>query len=137
MPRLRRAAAITADRSILARLQPHKELICSDTEKDVRSGGVPAESGIKTHRIAGQKPVHNRCDQYAGRAQKQMHAVGHKGPRMTGCNRLLQQTRELLDKVLTTLVFFKYRLAFEPSNDDMMQVTGSIFANQIEMRYLQ
>ena len=81
--------------------------------------------------------MHNRCDQYAGRAQKQMHAVGHKGPRMTGCNRLLQQTRELLDKVLTTLVFFKYRLAFEPSNDDMMQVTGSIFANQIEMRYLQ
>jgi len=56
---------------------------------------------------------------------------------MTGCNRLLQQTRELLDKVLPTLVFFKYRLAFDPSNDDMMQVTGSIFANQIEMRYLQ
>ena len=44
---------------------------------------------------------------------------------------LLQQTREPLDKILPVRVIFKYRFAFDPSNDDMMQGAGGIYARQI------
>ena len=52
---------------------------------------------------------------------------------------LLQQTRESLDKILQVRVTFKYRFAFDPSNDHMMQDAGGIYASParhvIEIRY--
>jgi hypothetical protein len=42
---------------------------------------------------------------------------------------LLQQTREPLDKILPVPVIFKYGFAFDPSNDDMMQVAGGIYSS--------
>jgi hypothetical protein len=53
-----------------------------------------------------------------------MHVFGYQGPCITGCSRLLQQTREFRDKNLPVRVIFKYRFAFDSSNDDMMQDAG-------------
>ena len=53
---------------------------------------------------------------------------------------LLKQLREPFDKILAVRVIFKYRFAFDPSNDDMLQVAGGIYASSarhvIEIRYL-
>ena len=75
--------------------------------------------------IAGQKPAHDRCDRNAARAQKQIHVVGHKNPSITGCSRLVQQTREPLAKILPVRVIFEYRFAFDSSDEDMMQGVGA------------
>ena len=58
-----------------------------------------------------------------------MHVVAQQGPSITGCNRLLQQTQEPLDKILQVRVIFKYRFAFDPSNDNSLQGTEGIYAD--------
>ena len=37
--------------------------------------------------------------------------------------------RELLDKIRPARAIFKYRFAFDPSNDDMMQGAGDVYAS--------
>ena len=43
--------------------------------------------------------------------------------------RFPQQTRESLDKILPVRVIYEYLFALDPSNDDMMQRPGSIYAS--------
>jgi hypothetical protein len=50
---------------------------------------------------------------------------------------LLQQTREPLDKILPFRAIFKYRFAFDPSNDNSMKGAGGIYARQVEIRCFQ
>ena len=82
--------------------------------------------------MAERSTLNRRVTLFSSMSRKR-HAAAMTAGRLipVDCIRihLLQHTREPLDKVLTVRVIFKYRFAFDPSIDDMMQDAGGIYAS--------
>jgi hypothetical protein len=89
---------------------------------------VAAVPAVEAHRIAGQKPAHDRRDRAAPGAQKQVGTIRHQRPCETGRLGLRQVPRKPFEKILPVYVIDEDRGPFDSANDDMMQSTGGIDA---------
>ena len=89
---------------------------------------VSVMSPVEPHRIAGQKPAHDRCDRSGSSAQKQMHVIGHQRPCVTGRSHLPQKTGQSLKKILSVFFILENPFPFDSSDNNMMQGTRGVNA---------
>jgi len=89
---------------------------------------VSVMSPIELHRIACQKPTHDRCNRNSSSAKKEMHMIGHQCPCITGRILLLQKTGQPFKKIFPIFIISENRSALDSSDDNMMQGARGIDA---------
>ena len=93
--------------------------------KKVPVAAIPA---AEAHRIAGQKPAHDRGNRAASGTQKQMGMIRHPRPCATDRSGLRKALRKPFEKILPVYITDEDRSPVDSTNDDMMQSTGGIDA---------
>ena len=57
-----------------------------------------------------------------------MNMVGHRRPGVNWCFSFYKDSTESFDKLIAILIIFEDFAFFDPSNDDVMKGTGSIYS---------
>jgi len=90
---------------------------------------VPVMSPIEPYRVTSQKAAHDGGDWNVSGAQKKMHMIGHQCPCVASCLRLLQETGNPRNEIVTVLVIGKDPLPFNSSNNNVMQCARGVDAS--------
>ncbi len=83
-------------------------------------------SVVKTDRITGQQSSHQRGDPPGAGAKQKVGMIGHQNPGVTKGLCFRHKSGQTADKIFLIGCIGKYLFAFNPTDNDVMQHTGSI-----------
>src|SRR5512137_1236579 len=87
---------------------------------------MPVVTPIVRHSISSQKPPHQSRQRNQTTPYKKMDMVGQQSPSKTWCLGFQKKKSETVKKGVTILIVLEDPLPFDPSDDEMVNSTGTI-----------
>ena len=89
---------------------------------------VTLVTAIKGHGITGEQAAHQGCQGCIRRAAQQVDVIGHQCPGKAWRRRIAKDRFHALDKFVAVGTILNYRLAFNSTDDEVVQGAGCIYA---------